>query len=79
MTTVYLLWHVRPAFHQQGDEEDSKLLGVFSTEDAAMAWQRDAIKLPGFRDFPADCFLIDPCELDRRAWREGFGTVMLPE
>jgi len=31
MATVYLLWHVRPGFDEQGDEEDAKLLGVFST------------------------------------------------
>ena len=78
MPTVYLLWHVRPAFHEHGDEEDAKLLGVFSSEQTAKDWQDDARVLPGFRDFPDD-FVIDPYELDQRKWSGGFETLMLPE
>lgn len=69
MTKVYLLWHQ----HGEDDEEDAKLLGVYSTEAAATARQAEAVLLPGFRRFP-DGFLIDGYELDRDEWTEGFAT-----
>ena len=77
--TVYILWHTRPGFDENGDETDIKLLGVFSTEDGAKAWARDANVLPGFRNFSPDCFLIDAHQRDQRRWTEGFDTVTLPE
>lgn len=78
MNSVYVLWHVGPDFDEKGDEEGGKLLGVFSSEEAARAWQEKAMLLPGFRDAP-DRFLIDAYELDKPMWTEGYSTVMLPE
>jgi homoserine kinase type II len=74
MSKVYLLWHVRPGFEETGDETDSKLLGVFSSEENARAWQREASALPGFRDTP-DSFHLDAVTVDHRAWPDGFITV----
>ncbi len=64
-------------FEEHGDDENANLLGVFSSVKAARAWQDEAVLLPGFRDFPPDCFLIDSYELDPRQWTEGFETLML--
>ncbi len=77
MTTVYLLWHNGPRFDEHGDDADSKLLGVFGSEAAAQAWIDDASNLPGFRD-ATDRFMIDPHELEKRHWTDGFDTVRGP-
>lgn len=71
MTKVFLLWHNGPDFEETGDTDQSILLGVFSSEEAARAWQEEAAILPGFRD-ATDRFLVDAYELDRRHWTSGF-------
>jgi hypothetical protein len=71
MSNVYLLYHNGPDFETTGDTDQSKLLGVFSSEAAARAWQERASALPGFRDEP-DGFLIDTYELDKQEWTTGF-------
>ena len=68
---VFLLWHEREL---PGDEEDAKLIGVYSTKELAEAAQKRAAQLPGFRDTP-EGFTIDSCEVDRDEWCEGFVTV----
>ena len=66
--TVYLLWHSRDV--REGPTND-KLVGVYSTRAEAEAAIARKLPFDGFRDFP-DGFLIDPYELDRDAWSEGF-------
>ena len=66
--SVYLLWHSREV---GGGETEDKLLGVYSSREKALARQREAVTLPGFRDFPDD-FLIDPYPVDEDKWPEGF-------
>jgi hypothetical protein len=68
---VYLLWHNGPHFEETGDTDQSKLLGVFSSEDEAAKWRDEAKSLPGFSSEPAG-FLISRCALDRREWTTGF-------
>ena len=71
MTEVYLLWHIRDTGH--GDEE-TKLIGVYSSEEKAQqAIERLKVQ-PGFRDYPDD-FQIGPCTVDDTWWEEGFITV----
>jgi hypothetical protein len=57
------------------DDEDAKLIGVYSTEVAV----RDAITRvgtqPGFCENP-EVFQFTPYELDKDHWTEGFVTVM---
>jgi hypothetical protein len=68
---VFLLWHI----HEISEaEEDSKLLGVYSSHEKAEAARDRAVRLPGFRDSP-DAFEIGCCEIDRDEWSEGFVTV----
>jgi hypothetical protein len=65
MTTVFLLWH------QRTEDDEGMLLGVYSTSERAEKRQSEAVRLPGFRLFP-DKFVIDPYEIDKDMWTEGF-------
>jgi homoserine kinase type II len=65
---IYILTHV---FDLPDDQEDVKLIGVYSTEeDAKDAVERAKLR-PGFAAFP-EGFNIDSYELDRDHWVEGF-------
>lgn len=68
MIEVYLLEHSRI----DGEEENYKTLGIFSSIEKAEA----AIQLlkgkPGFKDYP-DGFNIDRYEVDKIFWVDGFG------
>lgn len=68
MQSVYLLWHTR----KDGDNEDDKLLGVFSSHHRAQAAQEYALTQKGFKQYP-DGFCIVCYELDKQEWLEGFG------
>ena len=47
------------------------MLGVFSTEEKAQEWQRDAQALPGFSEAP-DGFILSDYTIDERQWTSGF-------
>ncbi|MEU0071890.1 hypothetical protein ABZ027_20425 [Streptomyces sp. NPDC006332] len=86
-TTVYLLWHVHHRAEEDGgirhftepddfwsDEEagdDVKLLGTYSSREAALMRIERARRLPGFADEP-DCFSIQESVLDEDEWTEGY-------
>ena len=68
---VFILWHV----HQtESDEEDSKLIGVYSTEQLAEAARERSRHLPGFRDLP-DAFVINRYDVDSDHWTAGDATA----
>ena len=67
---VFLLWHVKEL---PGDEEDAKLIGVYSSPQQAEQAKHRALSRPGFRDYPAG-FLIDRYTVDQDHWTEGFVT-----
>lgn len=67
---VYLLWHTHAL---EGGESDEKLLGVYSTEEAANRRASAAMSLPGFRLSP-DGFQVARYVVDRDEWTEGFVT-----
>jgi hypothetical protein len=67
---VYLLWHA----HDLVEEEDVKLLGVYSTEDRARDRIDRARALPGFRAAP-DGFEVSRYQVDKDEWPDGFVTV----
>jgi hypothetical protein len=67
---VYLLWHA----HDLEEEEDVKLLGVYSSEQKAEEAKTRSIELPGFRELP-EGFHMDCYEVDQDHWTEGFITV----
>jgi hypothetical protein len=53
------------------DGDNVKLLGVYSTEAAALARIDTARTAPGFADEP-DCFMVDVYTVDQDEWTEGF-------
>jgi hypothetical protein len=69
--TVFVVQHVHTVSTEDDENEDIKLVGVYSTELRA----RDAIarlsSRPGFRDH-LDGFHITEQELDKDEWTEGF-------
>ena len=72
MTKVYVLHHVMREFE---DDEDAKLIGIYSTEDAARQTIARLGSHPGFRENP-DGFQCEPYELDKDHWTDGFVTVV---
>ena len=71
MKSVYLLWHTH---YFSEDEEDSKLLGVYSKRDTAENKIKTKFKkLPGFNDKNGE-FIIDEYAIDKDHWEEGFIT-----
>jgi hypothetical protein len=81
---VYVLHHV----HLLGDEDEVKLIGVYSTEERARAAAGRLASQPGFSDYPKlldldddprEGFEIAEYEVDRDHWTEGYVTVDAPE
>lgn len=70
MKEVYVLEHS----YELDECDESKLIGIYSSKQAA----QDAItrlqSQPGFRDYP-DNFTIDRYVLDQDHWKEGFITM----
>ena len=64
---IYVVQHV----HEVDDDENVKMIGVYSTEDEAKAAVSRASTKPGFRDHP-DAFQISRYELNKDHWTEGF-------
>lgn len=70
MQKVYFLYHIR---YEDTDDEDIKLIGIYSShKKAELAVERLKNK-PGFIDFP-DNFQIFDSVLNRDDWCEGFIT-----
>ena len=67
---VYLLQHS----YEVMDDEDVKVIGVYSSEMAARAAIERLKEQPGFRDHP-DGFHVDRYPLDKDHWTEGFVDV----
>ena len=72
MKTVHVLHHVMREFQ---DDEDVKLIGVYSTVDRAREAITRLMAQPGFRENPAG-FQCGAYELDKDHWTEGFVTVV---
>jgi len=82
MNRVFVLQHLHIV---NGNEEDAKLLGIYSSRAFAEIAIERFRNLPGFRDTPhmanpalsgpAEGFSIDEYQLDQDSWEEGFVTV----
>ena len=79
---VYVLHHTH--ILDDEDNEDVKLIGVYSTEDAARTAVARLVAMPGFSDSPKllteddeprEGFEITPYDLDQDGWTEGFVTL----
>lgn len=68
---VFVVQHVHEL---KGDDEDVKLIGVYSTEENARAAVARLSLQPGFRE-SASGFHVDRYTVDKDHWAEGFVTV----
>ena len=66
---VFLLYHINEL-----NEDDCKLIGVYSSKEKAEKAKQKSLLLPGFLNSP-NSFLIDKYNLDEDHWQEGFVTV----
>ena len=57
------------------DQEDIKLIGVYSSHEQARAAQNRISALPGFND-ATDGFQFDEYEIDTDQWTEGYETFI---
>jgi hypothetical protein len=70
---IYLLQHVH-VLSIDPECEDIKIIGMYSTEEKALAAKERLSKQPGFTSAP-DGFHIDKYEVDKDNWIEGYCTV----
>lgn len=74
LSKVYLLQHYYD-YGKESEHEEVKELGVYSTRELAEEAADRYLPLPGFRDYPRECFQISEFVVDRdTAWTEGFSV-----
>lgn len=71
--TVFILQHSYD-YGENLEYQETKFLGVFSTEQEAQKAIEHYKTLDGFKDYPDD-FYVDKYEVDKRHWTEGFIKV----
>jgi hypothetical protein len=71
VTKVYVLQHVHTL---EDEEEDVKLIGVYSSRENAQAAIERLSQVPGFSDALGG-FHIDEYQLDKDQWVEGYSTL----
>jgi hypothetical protein len=68
--SVYLLQHVA---REDTEDEDVKLLGIYTSKSKGESAIKRLAKLPGFKRYPKG-FYLDRLILDEDMWTEGFVT-----
>jgi hypothetical protein len=68
MSTVFAAYHVRV---KDPDNDDVKLIGIFSSQQLAESAIASVKDQQGFRDY-LDGFSIDEKTVDKICWTEGF-------
>jgi hypothetical protein len=68
MNIAHLLWHVR---EDDPYKEDAKLIGAYSSAEAATAAITRVTDQTGFRDYVAG-FEVSAHEIDKDHWTEGY-------
>lgn len=71
MDYVYVLHHS----YELDDEDEVKLIGVFSSKSKAKSAISFLQDKEGFKEHPVDCFIIDKYKIDGINWAEGFLTM----
>lgn len=75
MIKVYLLQHSYKYEICEGVKTDeTKIIGIYSTEEKAQEAKEQFKIKKGFDRFPEDCFYIDEYKLDQDNWTDGFIT-----
>lgn len=65
---VYLLQHS----YEIEDFEETKIIGIYSSQKNAEEVKEKYKSLPGFKKYPDSAFFIDKYEVDISNWEEGF-------
>ncbi|MFR0690912.1 hypothetical protein ACLUTX_16035 [Enterobacterales bacterium AE_CKDN230030158-1A_HGKHYDSX7] len=65
---MYVIYH-----WQESNFESYKTIGVFSSQETALAAIESLKELPGFKDYP-EGFGVDPYHVDQVYWASGFGS-----
>ena len=68
---IFLLQH---SYLLEKDVYETKILGVYSTEQLALDAIKRYLKLDGFKFHPDD-FYIDKYEINVDNWKEGFISI----
>lgn len=72
---VYLLQHsYEYEIYEDIKVEETKIIGIYSSEMKAKEAMALFLTKQGFNRFPKDCFYIDEYQLDQDHWVEGFIT-----
>lgn len=72
---VYVVFH---AYESDEQDETTKMIGVYSSEEEAMRAVDRLRDKPGFRDHP-DGWHVEPYPVDQDFWTEGFRTERVGE
>jgi len=71
--TLYNLVHIYECGEEGNEENEIKELGIYSSIEKAQEAIKRYFKLPGFNNYPIDCFFINDCKVDKDyGWTEGF-------
>ena len=65
---VYIVQH---SYELESGNDETKIIGVFSSYQYAKEIVDQYITLPGFKERPNN-FFIDKYEIDKKHWDEGF-------
>lgn len=69
---MYLLYH-QYEYGENNENEEIKILGIYSSEQEAFKAIERYYKLDGFKKYSKDCFGIDEYNVDvDSGWKEGF-------
>jgi hypothetical protein len=71
MEKVYILHHS----YEIEDRDETKLIGVYETQELADKAIKRLMNKPGFRDRPDD-FVISEHKLNSDSWTEGYRTLV---
>ncbi len=71
MKVVYVLQHSYE-IGEEGEFDETKLIGIYSSKEKAEKVIEIYKALPGFKEYPISCFHIDKYEIDKDHWSEGF-------
>lgn len=71
MKIIYVLQHSYEV-GEDGDFDETKMIGVYSSKGKAEKTIEKYKMLPGFKDYPISCFHISEYEIDKDHWNEGF-------
>lgn len=76
MAFVFILKHIYKFIDSCGYIQfEDKFLGIYSSNDKVQQAIGRYFALPGFKEYPRECFVVEKWEIDKdTTWKEGFVT-----